>query len=320
MHQISLEQDAQFASGSKATQFVFIVGVSRSGTSLMRRIMNSSDQIAISNENHFLGHLIASEGARYKFRRFGDLADDSNVCKLVDYIYSGGFGKSSKLRGLSYQWRWIIERVKKEEFLQRILSTDRSERALFMVMMQVFADRKGKPIAGEKTPAHIRYVPTILEWFPEARIIHMLRDPRGIFVSELRRRKREPVTTPYKQLKHVAFLFKVYILLQTTFTWLDGAYRYHKYKELYPDNYYLLRFEDLIREPEKYIKQVCDFLGVGFQEKMLEQMVISKGFQEGQAGFDAGAIDRWKHHIPPWIDTWFLLWFKKYLKGFGYAH
>src|SRR3954471_23674871 len=70
---------------------VFIVGASRSGTTLMRTILERSPRIAIARENHFLGHLRESEGARYYFRRLGDLHDDGVVRKLVDLIYSGEF-------------------------------------------------------------------------------------------------------------------------------------------------------------------------------------------------------------------------------------
>jgi hypothetical protein len=95
--------------------------------------------------------------------------------------------------------------------------------------------------------------------------------------------------------------------------------RYFKYKERYPDKYYLLKFEDLINDSEKHIRRVCDFLGVDFQDKMLEQKVVSRGFQLGQAGFDAQAATRWKEHIDPWINNWFSFWFRKHLKEFGYA-
>jgi hypothetical protein len=301
------------------TDAVFILGTSRSGTTLMRKILNSSDQIAIASENHFLGHLIASEGARYKFRQFGDMSDDNNVHTLVDYIYSGAFEKSSRRRGLSSQWRWIIKRVDKSELLQKILNSDRSERALFITMMQVYAERKGKPIMGEKTPAHVRYVGTLLEWFPNGRIIHMLRDPRGVFVSELRRRHEYTSTTPYKQLRRVPFLFKLYILLQTSIAWYESIYRCSRYRKRYPENYYLLRFEDLVRDPESHIRRICDFLGVDFQDNMLRQMVVSKGFQSGQAGFDPQAADRWKEHIGPWANIWFRFWFRRHLQGFGYV-
>lgn len=302
------------------TNCIFIVGVSRSGTTLMRRILNRSDQIAISNENHFLGHLIPLTGARHKFKKMvGDLNNDENVENLVDYIYSGEFGKSSWYRGISYHWRWIIERVDKEDFLHRILDSDRSDRALFIVMMQVFADYWGKPIMGEKTPAHLRYVPALMEWFPDGKIIHMVRDPRGIFISELRRRKQLPVTPPFKQLQGFDVLFKLYIVLQTTVMWSESIRRCLRYKRLYPDNYYLQRFEDLVSEPENCIRRLCDFLGVEFQEQMLKQKVVSQGFQLGQAGFDYRAATRWQERIDPWINTWFSFWFRKYLREFGYA-
>jgi hypothetical protein len=300
------------------TTFVFIVGVSRSGTTLMQRVLNRSDQIAIANENHFLGHLIHVEGVRHKFKKIGDLSDNDNVRELVDYIYSGELEKNSKYREISYHWHWIIKNVDREDFSQRILDSDRSDRALFIVMMQVFADYWGKPVMGEKTPAHLRYVSTLMEWFPAGKIIHMLRDPRAIFVSELRRRKELPVTPPFKQLNHFDFPFKLYVMLQTTIVWFEGMFRYSKYKRVYPNNYYLLKFEDLVSDPEKHIRRVCDFLGVEFQDKMLRQKVVSRGFQLGQSGFDAQAATRWEKHIDPWISTWFSFWFRKYLKEFGY--
>jgi hypothetical protein len=184
-------------------------------------------------------------------------------------------------------------------------------------MMQLFANRKNKPVMGEKTPGHLRYVTTIMEWFPNAKIIHMLRDPRAIFASELRRRKRTH-TTPYIYLKRINVLYILYILLQTTFLWFEGIYRYSKHKRLYPENYYLLKFEDLIIDPEKTIRQVCDFLEVEYQDEMLNQKVVSQGFQSGKSGFDTRAVERWRDYVSPWINTWFLFWFRKYFREFGY--
>jgi hypothetical protein len=185
--------------------------------------------------------------------------------------------------------------------------------------MKLFADRKGKPIMGEKTPSHIRYVPTLLDWFPNSKVIHMIRDPRAIFVSELRRRYKESESAPYKQLKRVYPLFKAYILLQTTAAWLESAQRYQQYSKLYPDRYYGLKFEDLVREPEANIRSVCDFLGVDFQEEMLDQSVVSSGFQVGQSGFDAEAAVRWKKQIDPVSKAWLAFCFRRQLKALGYA-
>lgn len=298
---------------------IFIVGVSRSGTSLMRRILNKSSMVAISKENHFMGHIISSEGMRYKMSRYGDLGDNENVSSFVEHLYSGEIEKVSKHRKLSAQWQWMIEKVTKEEFEQRILESDRSDQALFTIMMQIYADHRGKPIMGEKTPAHVRYISTLLEWFPNATIVHMLRDPRAIFVSEVRRRRREAVTTPYKQLVRIPIIFELFILIQVTLIWFESVWRYHQYKQRYSENYYLMRFEDLVKDPEKQVIRLCDFIGIDFQEKMLEQAVVSKGFQVGTSGFDAHAAERWRSQISPWANAWFALLFRSYLKEFGYT-
>jgi hypothetical protein len=285
----------------------------------MRRVLNSSDQIAITDENHFLGHLLPWEGVRQKFRKLGDLSCDDNVRRLVHYVYSGRLEKSFKrFRYWSYHWKWIIETIDREEFLKRILDSDRSERALFTIMMQVYADHFGAPVTGEKTPAHLRYVPTLMEWFPNGKVIHMLRDPRAIFVSELRRRKADPISFPFKQLKHVGPLFKFYIVLQTTVAWMESALRCSVYERRYPDRYRILQFEHLVSQPGERIKQLCDFLEIDFQEQMLGQRVVSEGFQLGKTGFDAETATRWQEHIDSWIDTWFLFWFQKHLRNFGY--
>lgn len=316
------ENEASFEAAERMdtpSGYIFIVGLSRSGTTLMRNILNQSDWIAISRENHFLGHLVGAEGMRQKFRKFGDLSNDENVHKLVDHLYSGGSERSSWFRRASSHWRWITRRVDRPDFTQKLLETDRSERAFFILLMQLFAEKKGKPIMGEKTPAHFRYVETLLNWFPEAKIIHMMRDPRGIFVSEWRRRQKEAQSFPYRQLKQIPFLLKLVILLQTTITWREGARRCQENQRKHSLNYYTQRFEDLVSEPERHVKEMCAFIGVPFQPNMLEQTVVSLGFQEKQTGFDAGAADRWKKHITPGIDAWFRFWLGDDMKKLGYS-
>src|SRR5512144_2026455 len=80
---------------------IFVVGSSRSGTTLMRTILERSPRIAVARENHFLGHLRRGEGARYYFRRLGDLRSDETVGKIVDLIYSGEFQRRSRWREVS---------------------------------------------------------------------------------------------------------------------------------------------------------------------------------------------------------------------------
>jgi hypothetical protein len=184
--------------------------------------------------------------------------------------------------------------------------------------MQVYAEFYGKKIIGEKTPIHIRHVKKLYNWFPNGRIIHLLRDPRAVYVSEKRRRINKPISTPYKQLKYSTFLFKVFILIQTTVLWNESYRKSIKYKKKYQNKYLVLKFEDLISQPEKSIMKVCKFIGIQFEANMMDQKVISKGFNEGKIGFDFNATKRWEKHIEFQANKWFILVFYRKLKKLGY--
>ena len=276
---------------------IFIVGVSRSGTTLMRRILDKHNRVGIVTENHYLGHLLAWEGTRHYLRRLGDLRDDANVRALVELIYSGELQRRSRLRELSPYWRWLTDRVPAEDIEAYLLASDRTERGIFEAFLRIYADRRGKAIIGEKTPAHLDYVETLLEWFPDGRVVHCMRDPRAIYVSELRRRSEAPTGFPYRQLALVPALLDRFVLLQVVWVWARAVHRHRTLARRYPGRYRLVRFEDLVAEPAETLAALCDFLGIDMEARMLEQTVTSKGARVGAAGFDADAAHRWRQRI-----------------------
>ena len=278
---------------------IFIVGVSRSGTTLMRRVLDKHSRVGIATENHYLGHLLAWEGTRHYFRRLGDLRDDAAVRALVELIYSGELQRRSRLRELSPYWRWLTSRVPGEDIEAYLLASDRSERGVFEAFLRIYADRRGKAVMGEKTPAHLAYVETLLEWFPDGRVVHCMRDPRAVYVSELRRRAEHAVGFPYRQLAAVPELLAWFVLLEVVWAWARAVHRHRQLQGRYPDRYRLLRFEDLVSEPADTLEDLCACLGLEVEPRMLEQQVTSRGARVGAAGFDAGAADRWQEAIEP---------------------
>ena len=276
---------------------IFIVGVSRSGTTLMRRVLDKHSRIGIATENHYLGHLLAWEGTRHYFRRLGDLRDDANVRAMVQLIYSGELQRRSRLRELSPYWRWLTARVPREDIEAYLLASDRTERGVFEAFLRIYADRRGKAVMGEKTPAHLDYVETLLEWFPDGRVVHCLRDPRAIYVSELRRRAEHAVGFPYRQLAAVPALMERFVTLEVVWAWARAVHRHRELSRRYPERYRLVRFEDLVAAPEATLDRLCGFLGVAAEPRMLQQTVTSRGAMVGHAGFDGGAAERWREHI-----------------------
>ena len=297
---------------------IFVVGVSRSGTTLMRNVLNSHSRVGIAPENHYLGHLLPGGGYRDVFRREGDLGDDETIGRVVRRIYSPAFQQGTRLRPVSPFWRWLKRSVPRKELGRRLRTAPRTAQGQFDALLRTYADTKGKAIPGEKTPAHVAFVDTLLEWYPGARVVHMIRDPRGVFVSELRRRIETPAALPYRWLVRLPPLFRGFVLLETVWAWA-GAVRHHRrLARLYPDAYRLVRFEDLVREPARTVDGLCAFLGIDSEPAMLEQEVTSRGTQLGQSGFDAGAADRWRASIGRGQATWLVRLLGRRMDELGY--
>jgi len=276
---------------------IFVVGVSRSGTTLMRRVLGAHSRIAIATENHYLGHLLPWEGARTYFRRLGDPRDDETMRRIARFVYSDEFQRQSRLRELSPYWRWLTRAVPQEDFERRLLESDRTERGVFTVLMRTFADRKRRPIMGEKTPAHLAWADTLVEWYPGCRIVHMFRDPRAVYVSEVRRRLERPATVPYRWLVRFPSLLRAFVLLEVAWAWAIAADRHRRLADRYPGRYLGVRFEDLVGDPTAILDRLCAFLGLEPEPAMLHRTVTSKGAMQGMAGFDAGAAERWRRSI-----------------------
>ncbi|MDQ3493097.1 MAG: sulfotransferase [Chloroflexota bacterium] len=304
--------------GGREPEAVFIVGVSRSGTTLMRSVLDSHPRLAVATENHYVGHLLDREGARHYFRRLGDLRQDATVRALVEFIWSGEFQRRSRLREISPYWRWLARTVPRETFEANLLASDRTDRGIFTAVMRTYADVTGKSLIGEKTPAHLGYVETLLEWYPDARVIHMIRDPRAIYVSELRRRTDRAVTVPYRQLVRIPFLFRIFVLNQVALTWAGALRRHRELERRFPDRYRLVRFEDLVTDPRATLQELVRFLGLGWDDALLDQKVVSKGSRRGERGFDAGAAWRWRERIGTPAGRWLKLLLGGRLREAGY--
>jgi len=99
------------ATSRPEAEAIFVVGVSRSGTTLLRKVLESHSRISIASENHYLGHLLPGAGARHAFRRAGALDDDDAIRRLVAQIYSPEFQRGTRLRDASPFWGWLSRNV-----------------------------------------------------------------------------------------------------------------------------------------------------------------------------------------------------------------
>lgn len=306
------------------TEHIFIVGCARSGTTLLRQILGMAERVSIAPETHYIRRF-TQPGGRKNGR--GHLADDAHLERLIDVMYSG------RERAGSAYYGWLQRNVDRSSFREKVYASDRTERGIFQTLMQVYAVKtKGRLtddlILGEKTPTHFNYIPQLLTWFPEARIIHTFRDPRAILASELKKMRKKGKEGPKRLVRWApGWILEPFEapaeLIHTTRSWLAAA-RWHAYcEERFPENYSLVRFEDLITEPEREIRRLCSFAKIPFEPRMVTQVhVVGSGYQaqrRGAAGFDRGALDRWKTTLHPAVGLWFALFGGEQLKKFGYV-
>ena len=311
--------------------YVFIVGSSRTGTSFLREILNGSEDVAICDETHFfetprtitnllwyllnrsetavnwgkteLMEKLTKPGVRHELAQVGNMSSDSGVERIVDYLCSC--------------WRWAPANIDREELLHRLLASDRTERSLFDSVMACYAN--GKPIRGEKTPAHLYHVPTLLEWFPSAKIIHTFRDPRAIFALQKEQPfTRKGLTQLNRALRRSALASEIYLSFDIIITWLRIVQLHHQYQQLYPSSYCLFKYEDLLGAPRTYLGDLCDFLGIELTERMLERALQGASLGSCPQTPSSESVDFWQKSLRPATKKWFVRACNESLVEFGY--
>jgi len=147
----------------------FVVGVSRSGTTLLRFMLDAHPELAIPPETHFIPDLVSEcrrEGARV----------DSAAELVVSHRRFGDFG------------------LDPDELRRRFRSfpAPKPPRKLVRAFYQLYAEQQGKPRWGDKTPNYIQSMLELNRLLPEARFVHLIRDGRDAALSRQSRAIEEP--------------------------------------------------------------------------------------------------------------------------------
>ena len=209
-------------------KFFAIVGVGRSGTSLIMSMMNAHPDIVLTPETHFIGQYVVS----HPLITASDLKE-----KLVDDY------RFQRL-GISY------------ETVDKIIATLRGEFSVagfYKSILEYYASQKDVLIIGDKAPKNIEYLPTIRYLFPDTYIIHIIRDPRDVYLS----RTQAKWSSIYSDTAHYVAYRSQYEL---------GCHLGSKY---FGDRYYEIHYEDLLSDPGFELRSICNWLGVSFDAGML---------------------------------------------------
>jgi hypothetical protein len=208
---------------------IFIAGPDRSGTTLMYALLASHPNISMVRRTNMW---------RYFHRRYGDVSQSENFERCLDDML-----RYNRMKHLNPD----PDRIR-QEYWQGEPTYGR----LFALFHEHFAQQVGKPRWGDKSLHTEHYMDRVIAEFPDAKIIHMTRDPRDRYASV---RKRHG-----KDRQRVG---------ASTGRYLHSMRMAQRNLERYPENYMIVQYENLARNPEEALRQVCAFIHEEFTPVML---------------------------------------------------
>ena len=250
--------------------YVFFVGCSRSGTTLIRRIGDAHPELAIVPEQHWV--------PRYWQRGIGITPEGMVTGDLLDMLLA-----DRRFARLDLPFDEVVALI--EGGAPRHYARFVSE------LFDLHGRLKGKRLVGEKTPGYVRHIPTLHQLWSDAKVVHMIRDGRDVALSLLEWSKAErnvgrfptweedPVTT-------AALYWEWSVRLGRDARALLGG-QYHE-----------LRYEALVADPEAECRKLCDFLALAYHPAMLR-------FHEGRTRSKPGlsAKKAWRP-VTPGLRHW----------------
>lgn len=273
---------------------IFIVGCERSGTTMLRLILSSHKNIAIPPQTKFFKKL-------YKRRLFfGNLSKQKNRHKLIKWFYENHNHKT-KIIDLEIDITDIQGGLNKSgDTLGSFLS----------VIPKLYLQKHGKIRWGDKHPYYIKYLPQLYKLFPDAQVIHIIRDGRDAIASL----KRMPW---WKQNSIFAML-----------NWQEAIRKGQIAKRKYSSGQFIeIRYEDLIFDPINSINTVCQFLNEEYSDDLLKFQKLSKEavpdykmkwHSATKKEINASSVGKWFKELESWEIVLFNNKFNKELALHGY--
>lgn len=213
----------------------FILANPRSGSSLFRLMLNSHELITVPPECGFAVWL--------KDRYFdADFSGTETRVEFANDLYNARKFET---------WGVTVEQV-----LQKIEpETHRTYPDVVLAIYEIYAENQGKAprIFGDKNNFYVNHVPVITEIFPEARLIHLVRDGRDIAAS-FRELDQKKITSRYappsgRGIRSIAE------------EWVKTNNEIQKHAT---SSLMQVRYEDLVASPKSTIAEVCAFLSVPY--------------------------------------------------------
>lgn len=217
---------------------IFVGGPNRSGTSLMYAILASHPNISMSQRTDLW---------RYFHGQFGDLSERENFEECLEAMLR--YRRLSRLEP-------DPDRIRRE-----FLAGEPTYGRLFALFHEHQAERVGRPRWGDKSLHSELHADQIFAEFPDARFIHIVRDPRDRYASERKKFSSNEASA--------------------TARWLASAWAAKRNAQRYPERYLVVRYETLASRPEETMRKVCAFIGEPYVPEMLKMRGAPEHLAQG---------------------------------------
>ena len=243
--------------------FIFLVGNQRSGTTLITRLLDGhKDVLSLYGESHFFSKI-------EKIKNFSDIEQKFLHLMGRPYDYQVNWKQdftTSIDRNKNWHQTEFWETIQKkspdikgeEEILKKAIEKG-DEREIFSKIVEIYQknfwphEQTPKYVL-EKTPGNEFYLEKIFTLFPEAKILHIVRDPFDVIESILKRKDDKQ-----REKKIMGYIFH----------WKESFREGIKWKQKKLNNYYFFKHENLVNNTEEEIKRICNFLDIEFDNILL---------------------------------------------------
>jgi hypothetical protein len=272
---------------------VFVVGPSRSGTALVRSLLNNHPTLHLVGETHYFDDLRPRVGGN-------TVLEDVGARRCEDYFLA------LTHRPYGHQGDPELATISRERLRRDAGELGRTPDAYFEAYCRLVASDEGSGLWGEKTPRHVFRIDDILETFPTARIVALVRDPRAVIASYRDWRNQggfdldadpelEAAVAQDNLRAHRSYNLVVHSMLwRSTANAVLAASARHGRSRIHAQ-----RYEDLVREPETSARELFEWLGLDFMPELLDVPVHNSSFSafDRRGGVSSVGLERWREKL-----------------------
>jgi len=218
---------------------IFIVGFPRSGTTLLQAMLLTQKNICSFPETHYFSTL--GQHDRTSIDKTDALFSDlENKIKMkLPLLIKEKFSSISK-----------NDTISKKSLFEEIV------RFSISLQSEIYKTNKIRWI--EKSPEHIFHLSIIKEFYPNVKILNIIRYPLNSIYSW------KKIWKDNHSFSSLAYRFR------------DGVECFRKFNQSYPGNALTIKYEDLIKYPNKEISKISTFLNIEFSSSLLEKNMSSQ--------------------------------------------